>query len=494
MPTSIPYDSTLVLGNIIDPTKIEELQELEEAEESRNLLSDHLNNLILSNRNFTTIYNEMVNMGVEDEDLEKLQDEQKKLKKEMSKTAVDLGNETIATQQKMRAIKLKQRKKKIGKIPTSPIDFTQSEIKTLPLSSDSMSMDVQYFRNEGSETGAASHAATVSAHIASSFADTANPKTSSGMARSARQAVEKQHENHELEGTIVVTANCTHKQAVMFEPFIINPYKSVASWNTMFPKDKVELDPATIYRAAMADYDEKDANVMHIMSGCTRGSSFVGMVHLLRVEKTDSQQSADSLAKQMKDMMTKYLGVSEQSGQYGIAEEFAKEAKNLISSSQLSNHCTLVTEGVIPNIASNTMKTTVANLKPNPQEVMSQLAAIQAASDGVVNETLEQMAAKAKTGAQFMKLNSDYISKTTSALGAYDNENNQVIDMNSLMTAFTDYVQKAQSGESGIPLTFNIRDIYKKDVAAAYIAKYYPNGAVNQKDALRGQVRSTPTT
>lgn len=494
MPTSIPFDPTLVLGNIIDPRKIDELQELEEAEEPRNLLSDHLNNLILSNRNFSTIYNEMVNMGVEDEDLEKLQDEQKKLKKEMSKTAVDLGNETIATQNKMRQIKLKQRKKKISKIPTSPLDFTQSEIKTLPLSSDSMNMDVQYFRNEGSETGMASHASTVSAHIASTFADTASPKTASGMARSARTAVEKQSNNHEIEGTIVITANCTHKQAVVFEPFIMNAYKAVSSWNTMFPKDKIELDPATIYRTAMSDYEDKDANVMHIMSGCTRGSSFIGMVHLLKVEKSASSQSAESTAKQMKDMMTKYLGVAEQSGDYGIADQFAKEAKQLISSSQLSNHCTLVTEGIIPNIASNTMKTTVANLKPDPKEIMSQLAAIQASSDGVVNDTMEQMADKAKTGAKFMRLNSEYISNTVSALGAYDNDNNQVIDMNSLLTAFTDYVQKAIAGEAGIPLNFNVRDIYKKDIAAAYIAKYYPNGAVNQKDALRGQTRQAPQT
>eukprot|EP00546_Thalassionema_frauenfeldii_P022203 CAMPEP_0178906104 /NCGR_PEP_ID=MMETSP0786-20121207/6644_1 /TAXON_ID=186022 /ORGANISM="Thalassionema frauenfeldii, Strain CCMP 1798" /LENGTH=263 /DNA_ID=CAMNT_0020577783 /DNA_START=346 /DNA_END=1137 /DNA_ORIENTATION=- len=258
----------------------------------------------------------------------------------------------------------------------------------------------------------------------------------------------------------------------------------------MFPDDKVETDPATIYRDALSDYDEKDANVMHVMSGCTRGSSFVGMVHLLRVEKTEESQSAESVAKQMKDMMTKYLGVAEQSGNFGIAEEFAKNAKQLVSNSQLSNHCTLVTEGIIPNLTSNTMPTQVRNLKPDPQEIMTQLAAIQSASDGVVNETLEQMADKAKTGAQFMRLNSEYISNTVSALGQYDTDNNQVIDMNSLLTAFTDYIQKAIEGESGVPINFNVRDIYKKDVAAAYIAKYYPNGAADAKKALAGQVRN----
>jgi len=214
------------------------------------------------------------------------------------------------------------------------------------------------------------------------------------------------------------------------------------------------------------------------------------MVHLKKVEKTDSKQSAYSMARQMKDMMTKYLGIAEQTGDYEIAEQLSTNAKELISSSELSNHCTIVTDGIIPNLASPEMATTVTNMKPDAKEIMEQLSAIQAASDGVVNESMEQMANKAKTGAQFMKLNSDYIKNTVSALGSFDTANNRVIDMNSLITAFTDYIQKAINGNAGVPTNFNVRDIYKKDIAAAYIAQYYPNGASTQKEAVAGQLRT----
>eukprot|EP00546_Thalassionema_frauenfeldii_P008442 CAMPEP_0178921534 /NCGR_PEP_ID=MMETSP0786-20121207/15618_1 /TAXON_ID=186022 /ORGANISM="Thalassionema frauenfeldii, Strain CCMP 1798" /LENGTH=189 /DNA_ID=CAMNT_0020595731 /DNA_START=2075 /DNA_END=2640 /DNA_ORIENTATION=+ len=189
----------------------------------------------------------------------------------------------------------------------------------------------------------------------------------------------------------------------------------------------------------------------------------------------------------MRQSFNEVLATREQAGEYGVGKEFAQAAKNLASSSELSSHCALITRGVIPNIASNTVKTTVYNLKPDATEIMSQLGAIQGSSNQVANESMEAMATKAKEGQQFITLNSEYLASAVSALGTYDNENNQVIDMNSLMTAFTDYVQKAISGEGiGVPVNFYIRDIYKADIAVAYINKYYPNGAASQRAALRG--------
>ena len=59
-------------------------------------------------------------------------------------------------------------------------------------------------------------------------------------------------------------------------------------------------------------------------------------------------------------------------------------------------------------------------------------------------------------------------------MGVIENDNNQVIDTNSLMTAFDDYVQQATKGEDGVPINFFIREITKSAIAKAWMKKFNP--------------------
>ena len=83
-------------------------------------------------------------------------------------------------------------------------------------------------------------------------------------------------------------------------------------------------------------------------------------------------------------------------------------------------------------------------------------------------------AGKAKAGQQFITLNNSYISEVVSNLSTVDNNNNKVIDVNSLMTAFDDYVQKAQEGNSGVPINFFVRHIDKPMICKAWLKKFSP--------------------
>eukprot|EP00547_Thalassionema_nitzschioides_P008766 CAMPEP_0194226854 /NCGR_PEP_ID=MMETSP0156-20130528/42558_1 /TAXON_ID=33649 /ORGANISM="Thalassionema nitzschioides, Strain L26-B" /LENGTH=499 /DNA_ID=CAMNT_0038959319 /DNA_START=43 /DNA_END=1542 /DNA_ORIENTATION=- len=489
MPTSIPYDPSLALGNVCDPEKIEFLEQIAEAQLPQDLAQDSLNSMILSIRNLEAIMAEMINMEVDESDLENLQGEITKLKSEMSKAAVDLGTATISTTNAVRELKAQQGQKKISSTVSSPLNWESSTIKPLPLSSDSMNFDVQYFRNEINEQGQSSMASSVSEFVKRNMQGASDRTTSRNEATSAHETATSQNSNHSIEGVIVITANCTHKQAQVIDPFNLEPMKAISSWNAMHPGDAIETQPEKIFEYAMDPAArEEDKNKMHIVSGATYGSSFIGMVFIKQIEKTDSTQSSEALAETMRKSFNNILATREQAGDFGVGTEFAKAAKSIASSSELENHATMITRGIIPNIASQTVKTTVMNLKPDPTEIMAQLGAIQGSSNAVANESMEAMATKAKEGQQFIKLNSEYLTGAISALGAYDHENNQVIDMNSVMTAFTDYVQKAMSGEGvGVPINFYLRDIYKADIAIAYISKYYPNGATTQAKAIRGQ-------
>lgn len=104
---------------------------------------------------------------------------------------------------------------------------------------------------------------------------------------------------------------------------------------------------------------------------------------------------------------------------------------------------------------------------------MGQLSAIQSATDTDVTSVSSE-ANKAKSGAQFIALNNGYIKEVVSNLSEVENKDNQMIDVNSLMTAFDDYVVKAAAGDAGVPINFFIKSISKAQIAKAWMKKFSP--------------------
>ena len=58
----------------------------------------------------------------------------------------------------------------------------------------------------------------------------------------------------------------------------------------MFPTDRLNPEDPDAMQAARKEMGEDDQNKMSLLSGCTYGSSFVGMVHVLKNESTKSSQ------------------------------------------------------------------------------------------------------------------------------------------------------------------------------------------------------------
>jgi len=238
---------------------------------------------------------------------------------------------------------------------------------------------------------------------------------------------------------------------------------------------------------------DSDAAGMFLLSGATYGSSFVGLVHILQDEKSNSSQSSSSLAASMSASITENLWLENYSGKFGLDSSFADNIKSLLSTSNLQSHASVIAMGLIPSIVSNTISTTVQNLKPDPKDVMSQLAAIQGASDTQVN-TMGSDAEKAKAGESFMQLNNSYVTNVVSSLGSYDNANNKVIDTNSMMTAFDDYIQKAIAGECGVPINFFLKAITSRQLAEAWLYKFYPGEFIGESsgdDESKGPASKT---
>jgi len=73
--------------------------------------------------------------------------------------------------------------------------------------------------------------------------------------------------------------------ADILAPCILDARKTVTAWNSIFPKDRINTDPYSIYAAAINEEDSE--NTLHILTGVTKSSSFIGCVNFLK-DKTEN--------------------------------------------------------------------------------------------------------------------------------------------------------------------------------------------------------------
>mmetsp|Transcript_12091 Transcript_12091/g.18651 ORF Transcript_12091/g.18651 Transcript_12091/m.18651 type:complete len:505 (+) Transcript_12091:127-1641(+) len=491
---SIPYDPTLVLGNIVDLERIEVLMQQAEAQKPQVQANDKLNTLLLSSYKMEMIYNQMISMGVSREVLVELSEEKEKLKGALADAAVELATATIEAEEKVTQLKIAASQQKIGFHVESPLDYKQSKVTKFPLSFDSLKFDVQYFRQESNVDSSSARSDAMSQHVGASMQALGNGFSASA-SHSSTSMSQEANSRHEIEGTIVITAICTHQQADVISPLILAPKKAVKAWNASYPDDPLLSDPTSMFEAAIAPSDGTE-NVIHLLSGCTKGSSFVGYVHILQLEKSESSQTAESMAKSVESSIFANMIVASMSGSFGLNKSEQSSAKKLMSTSELENQCSFVVNGCIPTIECDKVTTTVEKMKPDATEVMGQLAALQGDKDaGGDDGGMDGAVGEGKKGAQFTKLNNAHMDNSVSAVDKYQTENNSVINTNTMMTAFEDYLKKCMDpspeNSCGIPINFYIKEINKADVAKCYIQSYYPNGA-STKQALRGQLGQKP--
>jgi len=487
--STIPFDPSLTLGNLVHLEKIAQLMQLAELEKPQKLAEQKLNNLTLSNYKMKMVALEMENMGIPKEDQRGLLVEIEKLKKSMVEAAVQLVTTTIMSQTNVNAMLDEHAQTTISVTPESPMDFGLSPVRNFPLSSDTMNFDVQYFRNEGNKEGTKAHASQVSSFVNGKFSSMNVGSGGLDMRSNVKETMQTQTTLHTIEGTIVIIAHCTHRASDIISPVILNYKKAVTAWNSTYPDDPLNRDATSMYHAALAPMKRVgEENALYLLSGCTRGSSFVGFVHILQTENTSETQSSAALAGKMSAMISRDMALQRMTGGFGASTSLGANLKNLLSTSKIENHCSLITQGIMPNIAARDMMTIVKTLKPDPKDIMEQLGAIQSSGVANMNAKVDLASAGegAKTGEQFMQLNSKFASSTVSQVENLNRESNKVIDTNSMMNAFTDYLNKAAEGKCGIPINFYIKRIPKREVAACYIQRCYPNGAEDSKDARRG--------
>lgn len=468
MPSTIPYDPSIVLGNIIDPARLDRLNKIAERQAPIDAAENTLNSLITLKRSIDTTIRELANMSIDTRDLSKQSEE---IKKDIVKAANEYAKEKLAGKTEIQKL---QAQAIVNSNWESPLDYNRTEIKKMPLSADSMNMNVQYFSFDRNSQNSKTQSQNIQDFISSEFKFLGD-EMSDEASKAAASQINSQYSRHDISGTLVIAVSCTHKNAALLAPCVIDTDKAIRVWNSMYRDDMLKTDdPTNMIKTAKNAATSKEKS-MTIVSGATYGSSFVGMVHILNTQSTVSSEKMTSTVNSLQAQVKTNGWFMDVSGGFGLSEQFSNDVKNLLSTQDISSHCTLTTHGLIPSIKSNEVKMAVKEFTSfDGKSAMDDLAALQNAVSKE-KDTTDASAAAARLGQQMVTLKNAQISGVLSGLQDIDDGNNKIIDINSMMTALDDYIEKAGNGEIGVPINYYIKPITKSQLAQMWVDKYFPD-------------------
>ncbi|KAI8628056.1 hypothetical protein F5Y19DRAFT_439418 [Xylariaceae sp. FL1651] len=470
MPSSIPYDPSLVLANIVSNDALKLVEQISAIQAPVDAAQEQLNTLLSAKRSLDMTRTELLNLGIK---TDKVNASIEALDSKIGDAAADYADRKIEAEDKIQPLRATIRSVHVEM--ESPVDYVKTQIKSMPLASDSINMDVQYFSNDTNKEDAKSLASNVSSYI-STTTSFLGKDISTQMTRAAANQVSDQLQKHSIAGTLVLSVSCTHKNASVLAPFVINVDKGIKVWNHLFKDDKI-VPTSTKNMMEIASQEESDSpdkKRFSIISGMTFGSSFVGMVHILNTTSTAVSEKLSTVVSSVQAQMDSAAAIQKMSGGFGVNESMANNVKSLLSSQNINSHVTMICMGVIPSIVASDVKMGVEKFATfDPKASLDALATIQNATVAE-QDTVKQAADAARTGAQMISMKSGEVKAALSALAEIDDGNNKVIDINSMMTALEDYLKKAAEGTSGVPINYYLKDITKNMLAEMWVAKYYP--------------------
>lgn len=468
MPTSIPYDPSLVLGSLVQQNVLDNLEAIATLQAPIDNKQEELNALIMAKRSLKMTMNEIATMGVETDDLAT---EITTLDSSISAAATQYGQLMVST-----IPQITQRKSAIIAVNNdieSPIDYNKTQIKKMPLSSDSLKMDAQYFSFDKNTQTANNTIAQIKSYVSSQTSFLGSKRSVEATAAVNAQ-LNKQLQNHNLEGTLIITASCTHKEAALLAPFVLDVDKGIRVWNALGKTPLINPDDHKTLKQLAEEEGTGTEDKMTIISGATYGSSFIGMVHVLKSETTETSQKMLAMAGSLQGQMETGGWFASAKGGFGVDASFAHDVKNMLSTQQIASHVSLITMGSIPTIKSGTVQLGVKEFADfDPSAMMGKLATL-ANSTTAAQGSVAQSAQAARTGQQMLAIRNSEVQSVMTGLGQISDGENQLLDINTLMTAFEDYINKALEGNVGIPVNYYIKPITGAQLAQMWVAKYYP--------------------
>ena len=481
---SIPYDSTLVLGNIIDTNRISALETTANLQKKVDAAEDKYTASLRNKLSLDMDMSETVRLGVfedtNDETYKVMTEAVAAANTEVKNSLKEKVTARVAYQTALLQQLNNQPQTAFGSEPDSPIKWTSSKMEYLDLSSDTMDMNVQFFRNEENDQDSKSHTQKVASFVQTTVSSIFGGAVGASASRSAQSSMNSQKESHNIESTLVIAVTATHKKAQQFTEIMWDADKLVAAWNAKKPGEKITLygeGIKTMYTELMDQSEKKVGDDLKLLAGRTFGSSFIGFVHFVKQTGTTSFQSMQTTAVAAQGQATYGNFFATVTGKFGMDSQYSNDIKSLLSTTSLQSHVAVTTMGIIPSIASQSMDTAVKQFtKFSPDELEGKLNTLAKGNQGTARTGMDMDAGAADSirAGQINGAQKGTIEAVLTGVSSTDATTNQVMDTNSLMLALDDYVKIARDMEGGVPVNFYVSSIDKKTVIKEWFKKYRP--------------------
>ncbi len=482
MASSIPFDHpSLVLGHVVNTDLLSRLEKIAGLQAKTDAAFERMNSFIAMRRGLSMTINELVSLGVDITDLKARIAE---LNQHVSDAARDYMTARITND-----TGVQQLREEVAAIENvagleSPLDFSGVQVERLPLASDSIKIDLQYFSYGSNDDTSATAIANIESVIRESTSSLG--PAARDVPKAAAAQVHQQLKNHSLVGTIVITASATHRSSAMLQPLNLDVDKAVEVWNSVHSKAGEGInttDLAAMIQASEAQGGTADAKNLTLLTGANYGSSFIGMVHMVNNEMTGTGLGAEQ-EDAMQEQLRRGGWLKAATGGFGVDESVLDNVRKLLSTQNVSTHVNLIVLGSVPSLASSQLRMGVASLLDDPQRTGASVPGRSFDS----HQTASSMAEGSLKGGQQAAMQSGLMQSVIQGLGSIDHGSNKIVDLNTLMNSFDNYITQVSDVKSvGIPISFFFKKISKAHIARLWLDKYFalaktkgdPNAAKN---------------
>eukprot|EP01041_Mallomonas_annulata_P036553 gene36553-59686_t len=191
------------------------------------------------------------------------------------------------------------------------------------------------------------------------------------------------------------------------------------------------------------------------------------MVHMVNNEMAGTGLGADQ-EEAMQEQLRLGGWLKAATGGFGVDESVLENVRKLLSTQNVSTHVNLIVLGSVPSLASSRLRMGVSALLDDPRQASA------AGPSGESRQTASSMADTSLKGGQQVALHSGLMQSVIQVLGTIDHGSNKVVDLNTLMNAFDNYITQVSDAKSvGIPISFFFKKISKAHIARLWLDKYF---------------------
>lgn len=348
------------------------------------------------------------------------------------------------------------------------MDYMRSKIKTMPLSADTMNIDVDYFSFDSASQDSAAYSSQIAAFVTQSASSVLGQSVPQQLGTAASRQTRNQLSINDLQGTLVVSVTCAHKNASVVAPFVLQVDKAIKGWNQTFPSNKMDpTNKSSMAKIAITDSQE-DGKKFSIISGVTFGSSFIGLIHILRSSDSATADLTTAVQKIQAAIGTgAWLSNAEKRER--IQDQFFRNVKSILDQQNVQSHVTVLTMGASPSA--------VAIEKGNDHQpgAKDALGGLSTMEQGMPNElSTARVATETARSTEPIDMEKNMEQGDLGAVKVMDGEKGNGLDIASMVAILDDHLKKLGGANYGVPINYYLKDIDQKMLAEMWLAKYPP--------------------